>query len=148
MASVTKEKTGHRGHVTAARGQQSGAVGRQIKYWILCTVKRLLYSKRSESNGCLLVTGYQRTRVLKDTKSNLNNVTSMKSFQPPLRPLPSVTLRVMCGWVECLASSWTSCASCTASFPLSLTDVIATSVNWAGLFKNVQEVSDFQDFKY
>lgn len=37
----------------------------------------------------------------------------------------------MCGWVECLASSWTSCA---ASFPLSLTNVIAT-VRWVGLFK-------------
>lgn len=50
----------------------------------------------------------------------------------------------MCGWVECLASSRTSWASCEASFPLSLINTIAT-VNWFGL-KNVEEVSNFHLF--
>lgn len=70
MASVIWRENWLWGHVTAAQGQQSGAVGRQIKYWILGTVKTLLDSKRNNSNGPSLVTDLQMTRVIEDTKQS------------------------------------------------------------------------------
>lgn len=52
------------GSCDCSSGQQSGAVRRQIKCWILHTVKRLLYTtKKNNSNGFMVVKGHQATRA-------------------------------------------------------------------------------------
>lgn len=114
-------------------GRQSGAVGRQIKYWILGTVKRLPYSKKNDSNGCLVVMGHKTTGVQIQIQGYR---ASMKPWRNTAAPTEAPAICHVIGyvWVACLASRPTSWACCAVSVPISLISVIG-AVNWVGLFK-------------
>lgn len=125
------------GSCDCSSGQQSGAVRRQIKYWILDTVKRLLYTTKKTT-----ATALWSSKAIKrpGPKMQSKHVAPTESSSP--HDGPHLSQRRFCVGGCSLASSRTSWASCEASFPLSLINMI-TTVSRLG-WKNVEEVSDLQ----